>query len=640
MAEAWTSRTAVLGLLIVFLPVAKPTLSRVGRWVTARRCRPLDTHQLEQELSAALLDEGLALSAELRADLLQPACTDSSPDIAWLQPAADRCIPARPLVSALARAIRLWQERGEWPWHLAAVPDMTEVASPPAALYSHLTEQVRRVRSVEHAGHLLDALGEWGILSLLRCRRSAGSIPMAPPEVSRLLAAFCAPHASLRHKGSPERETPSSKLSAGARALSKHCHRSASGFWGEISGSEEQKNAHALWVLQRRILAEAVWMNLHLLPGSEPVFEVRQAGGYGARWSADGQLFRGFVEPHAWDVARRAAQAEAGAFRHPEHACQPPVPVNTAQPEAEPPGSVTLTAAAASPFPSSTSSPTPCTSLASPSPAFPSPLSSFPASAAASTEPTGAHTIDMTGRRLGTRVCIVGYGLLVDELWARQDTPSLSEHQLGWLQGYARCFNLVSIINLRRGNAVGRRLASCTAVAMPDSVLRVALFWLPTAELPDLLRREARLRPVWVTVEDDTGAPVEAILFAASDNERYLREACGGDAAVYHAHVGQFYSGELYRQDLLPVHSYMMRCLRAHRAAGRAALANFLDRSFLGDGVTPLREYLRAELLELTKSESTPGQRQAEEGGALEGRWTELDRAEAVACLDAGSSPA
>lgn len=637
--EAWARRTtAVLGLLLIFVPVARPTLSRVGRWVAALRCRPLGARELEQKLSAALSDECCALPAELRADLLQPACRDWTSGVAWSQPAEHCCIPSRPLVSALARAIHSWQERGEWPWHFAAVPDMTEATPPPAALYGRLTEQVRRVRSVEDAGHLLAELGEWGTLSLLRCRRSAGSVPKAPPDVTRLLVAFCTPHSSPRNRVSPKGDTPNSRLSIGARALSKHCHRSASGFWGVCAGSEEQKNAHALKVVQHQILGEAVWMNLHLLPGLESVFEVRQADGYGARWSADGRVFRGFLEPHAWDIARRLPPAGADATSH--RACvfpTPAAPMAAAElPGAETPGSGTPTAAFSFPAPASDPAPSPSFALAHA--LFPS-----PASAAASAAPAGGHVVDLSGRRLGARVCIVGYASLVDERWARQDTPSLFEYRLGWLQGYARCFNLVSVINIRRGNAIGRRLASCTAVAMPGSALRVALFSVPMTELPELLRREARLRPVWVTATaDDASAPVEALLFAASDNERYLREACGGDRAVYHTHVGQFYSGELYRSDLLPVHSYMMRCLRAHRVAGPAALANFLDRSFLGDGATSLREYLCAELLAGAESQSMPGRRpaQAEEENARDVYWTAVDRAEAAACLEHGSGAA
>ena len=92
----------------------------------------------------------------------------------------------------------------------------------------------------------------------------------------------------------------------------------------------------------------------------------------------------------------------------------------------------------------------------------------------------------------------------------------------------------------------------------------MALFTIPVGELPDLLRREARLRPVWVKAESDDGLAVEALLFAGSGNKRYMSEACGGDLAVYHSHVGQFYTGELYRPDLLPVHRCATRTQPSH----------------------------------------------------------------------------
>lgn len=62
--------------------------------------------------------------------------------------------------------------------------------------------------------------------------------------------------------------------------------------------------------------------------------------------------------------------------------------------------------------------------------------------------------------------------------------------------------------------------------------------------------------------------------------------------------MGQFYEGKLYRDDLLPVPSYLYRCARAHAAAGEDALANLWEESFLGDGQTRLGDYVRRELWE------------------------------------------
>jgi len=83
----------------------------------------------------------------------------------------------------------------------------------------------------------------------------------------------------------------------GGRALTKHCHRALSGWWGQNQGTEKQKNATANVVLQR-FLQQAAWINLHSLPPHGLlVYEIRVEEGYGARWSADGLFFRGFLEP-------------------------------------------------------------------------------------------------------------------------------------------------------------------------------------------------------------------------------------------------------------------------------------------------------------------------------------------------------
>ena len=64
-----------------------------------------------------------------------------------------------------------------------------------------------------------------------------------------------------------------SKLTVGARALCKHAHRSSEGFWGNVKGSEAEKNEMANNVAQL-ILDECVWINVHILPHSEMIIEV------------------------------------------------------------------------------------------------------------------------------------------------------------------------------------------------------------------------------------------------------------------------------------------------------------------------------------------------------------------------------
>ena len=140
-----------------------------------------------------------------------------------------------------------------------------------------------------------------------------------PPTEDECLAAFTAPS--------------SVGLSAGARARSKHAHRSSAaapasgalgkadaqeGWWGTPAGPVASLNARAL-ALFTRVVHGATWRNLHWLPHGVLVYEVRVRAGYGMRWARDlgglldarnvlradavGELgarpwtFRGFVEP-------------------------------------------------------------------------------------------------------------------------------------------------------------------------------------------------------------------------------------------------------------------------------------------------------------------------------------------------------
>ncbi|KAJ3762298.1 hypothetical protein EV360DRAFT_35991 [Lentinula raphanica] len=108
-----------------------------------------------------------------------------------------------------------------------------------------------------------------------------GSIP---PTEEECLAAFTTPNKL--------------KLTAGARAWSKHAHRSLidaeddskeaapTGWWGTPSGPVSVINERALDLFWK-IFTTATWRNLHWLPHSVLVYEIRVPEGYGMRWSQD-----------------------------------------------------------------------------------------------------------------------------------------------------------------------------------------------------------------------------------------------------------------------------------------------------------------------------------------------------------------
>ncbi|KAJ7687909.1 hypothetical protein B0H17DRAFT_1165878 [Mycena rosella] len=149
-------------------------------------------------------------------------------------------------------------------------------------------------------------------LSLGLAYTVGSAIGSIPPSTDACLAAFVSPNIV--------------GLTAGARAWSKHAHRSqpheispeearenvesSAGWWGTPSGPVTQINARALELFWK-VMNAATWRNLHWLPHRILVYEARVAEGYGMRWSQDRSgvqgnetkveepewIFRGFVEP-------------------------------------------------------------------------------------------------------------------------------------------------------------------------------------------------------------------------------------------------------------------------------------------------------------------------------------------------------
>jgi len=202
------------------------------------------------------------------------------------------------------------------------------------------------------------AIGGWrGAVVLSGCRVTVGTIPALPPPLSTLLRSFndlytdpttpdittkpaapapacpsttehthaaggagaACPPAPPSHDGDaaggagagmsaetdagskprrfpPKPKPPVQPLTVGARAHAKHAHRDSTGWWGTAAGTVAVRNANAEATI-RRILADAVWVNVHAMVHDTPLLEVRVTSGHGARWSADGAFFRGFLEP-------------------------------------------------------------------------------------------------------------------------------------------------------------------------------------------------------------------------------------------------------------------------------------------------------------------------------------------------------
>lgn len=264
-------------------PILHHVADVLGRWGCVRKCpvrlRPMHLEGVvEQTNGMCFMQENndtilRAIDALLGVTPCFTGGTESGLEGAALAEATSNALLPPPApASSLA------------PPHLAA----TDAAASPSSdqpLHDETQVSPEVFRAVTD---LLCSLGGGtGLCTLLGGRQTTGSVwpPRLPCGSDILLASF-----SKRHH-------PRELLSVGARALSKHAHRSLDGWWGTCTGKQVEKNA---WAEQcvRRILTGAVWVNFHQLPHEEAVLEVRLAEGYGARWSADGGSFRGFLEPH------------------------------------------------------------------------------------------------------------------------------------------------------------------------------------------------------------------------------------------------------------------------------------------------------------------------------------------------------
>lgn len=206
--------------------------------------------------------------------------------------------PTYPLYREIGNMLYQWMENKECPvvnlpkYNLldekvyvesrsATFDSITPLLDGMKSLWDHwvIDERKYRIR------YILTLLDKRGMLDLLGIRKTVGTKEILPCSRTTLEKCFT------------EKHSPNSQLSVGARALAKHHHRdSSTSWWGVCTGTEQAKNEHALKIMNK-ILDNATWLNTHWLPQDIIILEARHFEGYGARWTADGSSFRGFLEP-------------------------------------------------------------------------------------------------------------------------------------------------------------------------------------------------------------------------------------------------------------------------------------------------------------------------------------------------------
>jgi hypothetical protein len=201
-------------------------------------------------------------------------------------------------------------------------------------------------------------------------------------------------------------------------------------------------------------------------------------------------------------------------------------------------------------------------------------------------------------------ISVVGYGSLLSEASARQTVPALQNFRLVRVPGYRRIFNKVGVVFLSRHGAdpSSRELASCSTQLDDHCEIICSQFECSPEDFVELYEREHRFR--WVEVEtlrfnslgsdSSQGLSTKASgrMCTGYDDMEYRLNKCI-TPAEYELRVGRYYTGALWRDDILPFPRYLAFCLQAASSQGDEVLDNFLDSSYLADGVTNIRTYLQ-----------------------------------------------
>ncbi|MFP3598397.1 hypothetical protein [Chryseobacterium sp. SIMBA_029] len=85
------------------------------------------------------------------------------------------------------------------------------------------------------------------------------------------------------------------EITIAQRAWEKHVGRMDDLYWGKISGNNEQKQKKVMAKINE-ILDHTTWWNVFYHYKHGLVYEVREKGGHGIRWSHGGQQLIGFLE--------------------------------------------------------------------------------------------------------------------------------------------------------------------------------------------------------------------------------------------------------------------------------------------------------------------------------------------------------
>lgn len=190
---------------------------------------------------------------------------------------------------------------------------------------------------------------------------------------------------------------------------------------------------------------------------------------------------------------------------------------------------------------------------------------------------------------------IIGTASLISEDWARETCPDLQNFRLARLADTARVFGKVNPQSLYRGDAdwTTMEVASCYLSTMPGVQPIVSVFDVPKAQMSDLIKREYDYEMRLCSYATLDGAEQgQAYGFFGFESDAALDRYRPDAAQDYWPTIRACYSGPVYRDDIYPEARYLECCLRACKAHGAFVYENFLQTTFLANGITSLENYL------------------------------------------------
>lgn len=211
-----------------------------------------------------------------------------------------RGYPSGNMLKIFCKILEMWHNNGSFPINFIKVEGLKDQTASIVELLNTQNSTVNFIFNFLKENNIqgvykivvnfLESIGLRGFMTILGFRMTPGSCEGGLPKKSDLYKSF---NAIFKKEGEDKKDENSrrgggsknynkkddkdnkyiTKITVGARALSKHSDRTNDNFWGNCNGNELERNINANEIFNK-IMNDCVWMNIHYLPHSNKIFEV------------------------------------------------------------------------------------------------------------------------------------------------------------------------------------------------------------------------------------------------------------------------------------------------------------------------------------------------------------------------------